>query len=122
MRDENKHAVRKKSLTHGFSQAAVMKMEHFIDERLVVLRSKLNSFAKSKETFDLKMWLRFFVIDVLGELAFSQSFGMLESGDESKEPTVAKHLMLATMVSLARKCCLIMCIYRQVKCRGLFHS
>ena len=70
-------------------------MEHYLDLNLKVLTEKIASFSSRDELFDLKKLLHYYTIDVLGELAFSQSFGVQISDDELLVPPVIEHSLLA---------------------------
>ena len=63
-----------------------------MDDCLRKLLHRLDRAAETEEEIDLKEWIAFFVMDVLGELAFSGSFGVLESGDASLMPPVREHV------------------------------
>ncbi|KAK7531507.1 cytochrome P450 [Phyllosticta citribraziliensis] len=95
--DEVIHSARKRALTPGFSMQSVVQMEPHIDACLAELISRLDRAADAGETINLKDWVAFFVIDVLGELAFARSFGMLEQGDVNAMPPLKDHLMLAML-------------------------
>jgi hypothetical protein len=73
-------------------------MESYIDGCLSQLIDALDRFAAKGDVIDLKCWIRLYIFDVLGELAFSQSFGALRTGDESVIPPVTEHVRLATVV------------------------
>lgn len=70
-------------------------MEHYLDMNLAVLKEKVIAYSNRNEAFDLKRLLHYYTIDVLGELAFSQSFGVQISDDESLVPPVKEHSLLA---------------------------
>jgi hypothetical protein len=72
-------------------------MEPYIDGCLSQLIDALDRYAAKGEIVDLKCWIRLYIFDVLGELAFSQSFGALKTGDESVIPPVTEHVRLATV-------------------------
>lgn len=72
-------------------------MESYIDGCLSQLVDQLDHYAARGEIVDLKMWIRLYIYDVLGELAFSQSFGALKSSDESVIPPVTEHVRLSTV-------------------------
>ncbi|KAK8219590.1 cytochrome P450 [Phyllosticta paracitricarpa] len=95
--DEVVHSARKRALTPGFSMQSVGQMEPHIDVCLAKLIARLDRATDTGETIDLKNWVAFFVIDVLGELAFARSFGMLEQGDVNALPPLKEHLMLAML-------------------------
>lgn len=70
-------------------------MEEYLDKNIATLRDKLARYEKIGQPFDLKKVLHYYVIDVLGELAFSHSFGVQIGDDESKVPPVVEHSLLA---------------------------
>jgi len=70
-------------------------MEAYIDTNIKIVKGKLDSYSSSGQAFDLKKILRYYVIDVLGELAFSQSFGVQVADDEAMVPPVVEHSLLA---------------------------
>lgn len=72
-------------------------MEPYIDGCMLKLIARLDQAAEQSETIDLKMWIAFFVVDVLGELAFSRPFGLLDSGNPDEMPPILEHVLLATM-------------------------
>ncbi|KAK8221457.1 cytochrome P450 [Phyllosticta capitalensis] len=95
--DEVIHSARKRALTPGFSMQSVAQMQPHIDACLTKLMARLDRAADARETVNLKDWVAFFVIDVLGELAFARSFRMLEQGDAGALPPLKEHLMLAML-------------------------
>lgn len=95
MRDESLHSIRRRHMSHSFSMASLKDMEPYLDSHITLLKENLSRWAVSGEIFDLKKAFQYYVIDVLGELAFSQSFNLQVSEDESRIPPVAKHSLLA---------------------------
>lgn len=75
--------------------AYIKDMENYLDENIQILKEKIQSHINRNEMFDLKKVLHYYVIDVLGELAFSQSFGVQRSDDETRVPPVVEHSLLA---------------------------
>lgn len=84
-------------MSHSFSISYVKEMEQYLDENIVILRNKIAAYADRGETFNLKKLVQFYVVDVLGELAFSQSFGIQVADDESLVPPVIEHSLLAAV-------------------------
>lgn len=72
-------------------------MEGILDANIHNLRNKIASYCDRGEVFDLKKLLHFYTIDVLGELAFSESFSIQTADDESLAPPVKEHSLLAAM-------------------------
>ncbi|KAF7671296.1 cytochrome p450 [Alternaria burnsii] len=97
MRDESKHSVRRRNMSYSFSASSVKKMEDLLDENVKILKQKLCKYAESGEAVDLKRLFKLYTIDVLGELAFSRSFAVQETDDESRVPPVVEHSLLAAV-------------------------
>ncbi|KAH9827687.1 Isotrichodermin C-15 hydroxylase [Teratosphaeria destructans] len=97
VRNEEIHSARRKAVSNGFSAQSVTLMEVYMDKCMDKLIARLDVAASEGQTIDLKKWISFFVMDVLGELAFSQSFGVLITGDEAQMPPIHDHVLLATL-------------------------
>ncbi|GAM33540.1 benzoate 4-monooxygenase cytochrome P450 [Talaromyces pinophilus] len=97
MRDEALHSVRRRHMSHSFSMAYIKDMENYLDGNIQIQKDEIQSHINRNETFDLKKILHYYVIDVLGELAFSQSFAVQQSDDESRVPPVVEHSLLAAV-------------------------
>ncbi|KAJ5669589.1 hypothetical protein N7462_010659 [Penicillium macrosclerotiorum] len=97
MRDETAHSIRRRHMSHSFSMSYVKEMEEHLDANIEILRKKIASRASNGEAFDLKKFLHYYVIDILGELAFSQTFGLQMSNDQSQVPPVIEHSLLAAV-------------------------
>jgi cytochrome P450 len=97
-RDEKFHSLRRRQLSHAFSQSSILRMEEYIDGCLSQLVDALDRYAHSGEVVDLKSWIRLYIFDVLGELAFSQSFDALKLGNERILPPVSHHVRLGTVL------------------------
>lgn len=82
-------------MSHSFSMSYIKDMEKYLDQNIQIFRDKVKSHVLRNEVFDLKKVLQYYVIDVLGELAFSKSFGVQHSDDESLVPPVVEHSLLA---------------------------
>jgi len=95
MRNEALHSVRRRHMSHSFSISYVKEMEQYLDLNIAVMKEKLARYASTGEIFDIKKTFHYYVIDTLGELAFSQSFGVQVADDESLIPPVKEHSLLA---------------------------
>ena len=84
-------------MSHSFSMSYVKEMEVHLDANIKILRDKILSLAAKNEAFDLKKALQYYVIDTLGELAFSQTFGIQATDDETRVPPVIEHSLLAAV-------------------------
>lgn len=63
-----------------------------------VLMDKLRGFAKTGEVFDFKSVLSLYVLDILGEVAFSKPFGVQAKGESDELHAINDHLLLAGVI------------------------
>ncbi|KAK8040932.1 Cytochrome P450 monooxygenase [Apiospora phragmitis] len=93
---EDVHAQKKKVANVPYSLAAMRQLSPFIDDTIDLLASRLTEFCPAATGVmtpgggvsgtargghvDLGAWLHYFAFDVLGEVAFSRSFGFLAAG------------------------------------------
>lgn len=86
---EDVHAQKKKVANVPYSMAAMQQLNPFIDDTIELLMAKMDAMAEDPEgqsltsgkpIANLGNWLHWFAFDVLGEMAFSRSFGFLEQG------------------------------------------
>ena len=71
-----------------------------MDKHLQRLLDNLGSFAATGDVFDLKDYFAYYVLDVLGELAFSQSFDTQLKHDRNALPPINDHLYLGSLMGL----------------------
>lgn len=63
-----------------------------------ILIDKLNAFAKSGTVFDLKDTISLYVLDILGEVAFSRPFNAQVRGEAEQIPAINDHILLACVI------------------------
>ncbi|RDW89967.1 uncharacterized protein DSM5745_01742 [Aspergillus mulundensis] len=97
MRNEALHSTRRRHMSHSFAASYIKEMEQYMDLNIAILKDRIRSYCSSGEAFNLKRLLHYYMIDVIGELAFSQSFGVQEADDESLVPPVIEHSLLAAV-------------------------
>lgn len=68
-----------------------------MDLNIHILKDRIRTYSSTGEIFNLKKLLHYYMIDVIGELAFSQSFGVQEADDELLVPPVIEHSLLAAV-------------------------
>ena len=77
--DTANHAAMRKTLSHGFSVSALASQEDRIHYFVNILIDQIDRrFTKSPG--DMTKWYNYFTFDIIGELAFGESFGCLETG------------------------------------------
>lgn len=77
---ESVHGVKKRYAATPYSMATMQQSTSRIEQTEKLLIRKLDQFADGYQVADLGDYLHFFAFDVLGEVAFSSTFGFLEAG------------------------------------------
>jgi cytochrome P450 len=80
MADHDNHARQRKALSYGFSKKALHEQEHIMQEFVDKLQDNFTKFAEKGEAFDIVKWFNYITFDVIGDLAFGESFGCLDGG------------------------------------------
>jgi cytochrome P450 len=79
-RDPARHATMRKYLANAFSDRALKEQEDLISEVVDLFVDRIGE--NGKNGLDLVMWLNLATFDIIGNLAFGQSFGGVVSGTE----------------------------------------
>ena len=74
------HTRKRRIAAQAYSMNSIVNLEHFVDSNVEKFVKKLNSCAATDEALDLCDWFKFYAFDVIGDLAFGRSFGMMERG------------------------------------------
>ncbi|KAL5511175.1 hypothetical protein ACEPAH_4390 [Sanghuangporus vaninii] len=86
MRDVEMHRERRKLWNHGFTTAALKKLQPTVENRVLDLSKELEkrtSKPGEKEiSLDLALWMSNFTYDVMGDMVFSGGFSLMHKGDE----------------------------------------
>ncbi|RFU30275.1 hypothetical protein B7463_g6068, partial [Scytalidium lignicola] len=91
-RDRGEHARKRKYLSNAFALANVVDMESVIRANLQNLLNRIDTFIDSTskvdgstvEKFNIRQWLNYFTLDVIGDMAFGLPMGFLEAGSDTK--------------------------------------
>lgn len=97
MRDEARHAVRRRHMSHSFSMSYIKEFEGFLDINIAILKQRIAAYASSGQAFDLQRLIKHYVVDASGEIAFGQPFGVQETDDDARVPPVIDHSLLAAV-------------------------
>ncbi|KJX97047.1 cytochrome p450 monooxygenase like protein [Zymoseptoria brevis] len=99
--DDDLHALRRRQLAHGFGQKSIVEMEDILDGRLTVLCDRITMFAETGQTFDFKDCISRYVLDILGEAAFSCSFNAQIPGAgefEQVPKAINGHVLMGSII------------------------
>jgi cytochrome P450 len=75
------HARQRRAMAHSFSLKALLEQEEIVHGYVTKLVSKLRRFSDESRVFNLVDWLEFTTFDIIGDLAFKDPFGCLDTGD-----------------------------------------
>lgn len=104
--DDQDHARIRKAWAYGFSDKALKDQEPLITLHVSKLISKLQQQSDSRgrgTTLDIVKWYNFCVFDIIGDLAFGESFGCLDRQDyHSWIATIVHHFKAAVLMSACR--------------------
>lgn len=81
MADDANHARQRRALAHSFSQKALVEQEDIIQDYVSQFIKHLQRMGAKNEAFNMVNWLNFTTFDIIGDLAFGEPFGCLESGE-----------------------------------------
>lgn len=79
-RDPQNHARMKKSLTNAFSTKALLDQEHIIQRCIDGFVNKIGHATKREKGVNVSDWYEMIAFDILGEMAFGESFRCVENG------------------------------------------
>ncbi|KAK1585655.1 cytochrome P450 [Colletotrichum navitas] len=78
VRDKQEHTQRRKAWDKGFSSKALRDYEFRVADYTNQLLSQID--AHTGQPFNITDWFNFYSFDVMGDMAFGKSFGMLKEG------------------------------------------
>ena len=88
-------------MAYAFSQKSILDMESILNTQLEILCDKIRVHAETGEVFDLKTHISRYILDILGEAAFSRSFDA-QNDTANKTHTVPAaindHILLACII------------------------
>lgn len=78
--DDLTHARYRRSLSHGFSEGSLQRQEVIVKGYVDLLVQRLHGLAESGSvTVDMTCWYNYTTFDIIGDLAFGESFGCLQN-------------------------------------------
>ncbi len=78
--DKVVHSRKRRIAAHAYSMQSLVKMEDLVLDNMAIFLDRMDQFAQSGELMDAAKWFKFYAFDVIGDLAFGSSFGLLKRG------------------------------------------
>lgn len=82
--------MKRRMVAHGYSAQSLLLFEPFVDATLAKFLRRMDAFAATGEPFDLYFWFELFTMDLMGELALGDNFGVLETGMPARYSTLVE--------------------------------
>lgn len=80
VRDPDEHARMRKYLRDAFSDRSLREQEHLISETIDNFVDRIGELGNKPSGINIVMWFNLVTFDIIGGLAFGQSFGGISSG------------------------------------------
>ena len=104
--NDSDHARQRRLLAHAFSEKALRGQEDLVMQYIDLLLAQLRKLSDEGGPVDMVRWYNFTTFDVLGDLAFGESFGCLRSGGYHPWVCCKNRLVLSftTCLAIIRVC------------------
>ncbi|KAL2849857.1 cytochrome P450 [Aspergillus pseudoustus] len=96
-----KHAAQRKKISNMYAMSSLVSYEPFVDKVNDEFMTALADHARNGITFDLFTWMQFYAFDVIGEITFGRSFGLVEAGYDKDKLLHAVHVGSISYGSMA---------------------
>lgn len=88
-RDRAEHTRKRKTISHTFSTKSIGQFETYMHQNLDIFVRQWDTLSNNSHgqyaKIDCLHWFNYLAFDMIGDLAFGQSFGMLEKGKDITE-------------------------------------
>lgn len=103
-RDPAQHARMKRFLAPAFSTKALSEQEDIVQSCVDAFVAKLGTVEGMNDGLNMTVWYEMIAFDILGEMAFGESFRCIENGEPHFwQQMIAKHLFFITVVDNLRR-------------------
>ncbi|KAL8641831.1 MAG: hypothetical protein Q9226_008579 [Calogaya cf. arnoldii] len=106
-RDPIRHSRMKRFLAPAFSRKALSEQEDIVQSCIDAFIPRVkttNTNATKERELDMTVWFEMLAFDILGEMAFGESFHCVEAGKPHPwQQMIARHLFLITVVDNLRR-------------------
>ncbi|UZJ55673.1 hypothetical protein CBS101457_004993 [Exobasidium rhododendri] len=77
-----KHAALRRASANAYSFNSLLELEGSVDRMADLFFTKVDTFADSQQPWDAGLWLQWFAMDMVGELAFGRSFDLVKTASD----------------------------------------
>ncbi|KAH7146836.1 cytochrome P450 [Dactylonectria estremocensis] len=79
IQDNELHKDRRRKISPLYTMSSMVSYEEAVDEMTRVCMRKMHQFAEEGRLIEIPHWMQFYAFDVIGEITFNKSFGMMEN-------------------------------------------
>ncbi|KAJ5739310.1 hypothetical protein N7533_012094 [Penicillium manginii] len=106
MADTENHARLRKAMNPAFSSRALASQEPILQQNVELFLEKLHDHATRGLQLDLRLWYNYITFDMIGDLAFGESFGCLDSSKfHAWVQFVVDYFYVATLLQVVHRFC-----------------
>ncbi|MCJ1402685.1 hypothetical protein MMC11_005906 [Xylographa trunciseda] len=80
--DPKRRVERARTVASAYTLSNIIKSEPYIDNAISLLETRLDELANSEKPVEFENWFNYLAFDIVGEVAFSRTFGFLEQGKD----------------------------------------
>jgi len=80
--DPKRRVERARTVASAYTLSNIIKSEPYIDKAIGLLETRLDELAASGKPVEFENWFNYMAFDIVGEVAFSHTFGFLEQGKD----------------------------------------
>ncbi|KAJ5974290.1 hypothetical protein N7481_011500 [Penicillium waksmanii] len=104
MADTENHARLRKAMNPAFSPRALASQEPILQQNVELFLNKLQDHATNGLQLDPRLWYNYITFDMIGDLAFGESFGCLDSsGFHAWVQFVVDYFYVATLLQVVHR-------------------
>ncbi|KAK4943603.1 hypothetical protein LTR10_016898 [Elasticomyces elasticus] len=88
------HRNHRRLVNNAYATSSLMELEPYMDSAIAYFMTTLHDVQGQR--IDFGLWLQLFAFDVIGEVTFSQRFGLMDAGRESEALKQIKKVLRST--------------------------
>ncbi|KAH6962134.1 cytochrome P450 monooxygenase-like protein [Ilyonectria sp. MPI-CAGE-AT-0026] len=92
-RDAVRHSETRKLLAHSFSETALSEQVAMIQEHINLFMKQVGKYGHQKEGIDVDEWFNWLTFDIIGDLAFGESFHAVETAKTNPQITMLVNIL-----------------------------
>lgn len=81
-RDEKEHAKHRRAVGNAYTMSSVLDSEPYVDQCSDLFMQRLGEMADEGKSVDLGHWLQMYAFDVVTELFYGKSFGLMQEKND----------------------------------------